>query len=135
MNIATLIGRLTANPELRYTQQKTPVATMRLAVDRTLSKGKRAEYEAANRPTADFINITVWGKQGEACASYLQKGSQCAVSGRIETGYYTDKEGRKVYTTEIVANQVTFLDSRKSYDDAPIDDSEMDEIPVDEFPF
>ncbi|MDO5027592.1 MAG: single-stranded DNA-binding protein, partial [Tissierellia bacterium] len=113
MNRVVLIGRLTRDPELRYTQSRMAVCTFSLAVDRGLSKQKRQEAEANNRQTADFIRITVWGVQGENASRYLHKGSQCAVEGRIQTGYYQDTQtGKMVYTTDVVADRVEFLDSR-----------------------
>ena len=113
MNRVILIGRLTRDPELRYTQNNQAVATFTLAVDKRLSREKRQEAESQNRPTADFIRITVWGQQGENASRYLRKGSQCAVEGSINTGSYQDKEtGKTIYTTEVWANNVEFLGSR-----------------------
>ena len=111
LNNVVLIGRLTREPELRYlpSGNNTAVARFTLAVDRDLSKDKRQQAEANNQPTADFINITVWGKQAENCANYLVKGRLVAVSGRIQTGSY-EKDGRRVYTTDVVAERVQFLE-------------------------
>ena len=112
MNRVILIGRLTKNPELRYTQSQSAVCTFTLAVDRGLSKQKKQEAEAQGKPTADFIRITVWGVQGENASKYLHKGSQCAVQGRIQTGSYKDNDGKTIYTTDVFADNVEFLDSR-----------------------
>ena len=112
MNRVILIGRLVKDPELRNTQGGSAVRTFTLAVDRGLSKQKKQEAEAQNKPTADFIRITVWGVQGENASKYLHKGSQCAVQGRIQTGSYEDNTGRTVYTTDVFADNVEFLDSR-----------------------
>lgn len=110
MNKVILIGRLTRDPELRYTQANTAVCTFTLAVDKKLSREKREEAEAAGRPTADFPRIIVWGKAGENASRYLFKGSQCAIEGRIQTGSYEDREtGKTIYTTDIVADNVEFL--------------------------
>ncbi len=110
MNKVILIGRLTRDPELRYTQSNTAVCTFTLAVDKKLSREKREEAEAAGRPTADFPRIIVWGKMGENASRYLFKGSQCAIEGRIQTGSYDDREtGKTVYTTDIIAENVEFL--------------------------
>ena len=111
INTVILIGRLTREPELRYlpSGNNTAVARFTLAVDRDLSKEKRQQAEANNQPTADFINVTVWGKQAENCNNYLAKGRLVAVSGRIQTGSY-EKDGRRVYTTDIVAERVQFLE-------------------------
>ena len=120
MNNVVLIGRLTRDPELRYIPGSgTAVSTFTLAVDKGLSREKRQEMESKNQPTADFIRIVVWGKMGENCANYLAKGRLVGVQGRIQTGSYDDKDGKKVYTTEVVANNVEFLewgDSNKSPD-------------------
>ena len=113
MNRVILSGRLTRDPELRYTQSQQPVCTFTLAVDKRLSRDKKAEMESQNRPTADFPRITVWGKQAENASRYLTKGSQCIVEGRIQTGSYQDREsGKTVYTTDVVADNVEFLGSR-----------------------
>lgn len=98
MNNVTLIGRLTADPELSYTNNQTAVCHFTLAVNRMKKEDG-----------ADFIRITAWGKQAENCEKYLSKGRQAAVQGRIQTGSYTNKEGAKVYTTEVVASNVEFL--------------------------
>lgn len=109
MNKVILIGRLVRDPELRYTQSNQAICTFTLAVDKKLSREKREEAEAAGRPTADFPRIIVWGKMGENASKYLFKGSQCAVEGRIQTGSYQDKDGKTIYTTDIVADNVEFL--------------------------
>ena len=96
MNKVFLIGRLTKDPDLRYTQQGQAVVSFSLAVDRGLSKQKRQEMESMNRPTADFPRITVWGVQAENVSRYLKKGNQCAIDGRIQTGSYQDKDGKMV---------------------------------------
>ena len=109
MNNVVLIGRLTRDPELRYIPTGTPVSQFTIAVDRNLSKEKRQEAESRNQPTADFIRIVVWGRQAENCANYLAKGSQVGVQGRIQTSSYDDKNGNRVYTTDVVADRVEFL--------------------------
>ena len=111
MNNVVLIGRLTRDPELRYTAQTSnAMCTFTLAVDRNMSKDKRQEAEAKGQPTADFIRIVAWGKTAELCGNYLQKGLQTAVQGRIQTGSYTNKEGQRVYTTDVVADRVNFIE-------------------------
>ena len=115
MNSVNLIGRLVRDPELRYTQSQTATCTFTLAVDKKMSREKRQEAEDNNRPTADFPRITVWGAQAENVSRYLSKGSQCAVIGRIQTGSYQDREtGKTIYTTDIIADRVEFLDSRNN---------------------
>ena len=118
LNKVILIGRLTRDPELKYTQSNQAVCTFTLAVDKKLSREKREEAEAAGRPTADFPRIIVWGKMGENASRYLEKGKQCAIEGRIQTGSYNDGEtGKTVYTTDIVADNVEFL-SKKVQDES-----------------
>lgn len=109
-NVVVLIGRLTRDPELRYLPNTaTPMCKFNLAVDRGLSKDKKQEAESKGHQTADFINITVWGKMAENAANYLTKGRLVAIQGRIQTGSY-EKDGVRVYTTEVVANNVEFLE-------------------------
>lgn len=105
MNKVILIGRLTRDPELRYTSSNIPVATFSLAVDRTFSN-QNGERET------DFINIVVWRKQAENCKNYINQGSQVAVEGRIQTRNYEDQNGQKRYVTEVVADNVQFLDTK-----------------------
>mgnify|MGYP001941885217 CR=1 FL=1 len=110
MNRVIIIGRLTKDPELRYTQSNQAVCTFTLALDRKMSRDKREEAEASNRQTADFPRVIVWGKMGENASRYLYKGSQCAVEGRIQTGSYQDREtGKTIYTTDIIAESVEYL--------------------------
>ena len=102
MNSVILIGRLTRDPELSYTpNNQTAVTRFTLAVDRPVAAGRERQ--------ADFIRITVWGKQAETCDRYLAKGRQVAVMGRIQTGSYKNREGVTVYTTDVVADRVEFL--------------------------
>ena len=103
MNKVVLIGRLTKDPELRYTASGTAVARFTLAVDRGF-KNQQGEKQA------DFIPITVWRTQAENCAKYLQKGRLVAVAGRIQTGSYETPDGQRRYTTEVVADEVRFLE-------------------------
>lgn len=111
MNNVVLIGRLTRDPELRYIPGSgTAVCNFTLAVDKGLSKDKKQEMESKNQPTADFIRIVVWGKMGENSANYLAKGRLVAVQGSIQTGSYEDKDGKRVYTTEVNARNVQFLE-------------------------
>lgn len=111
MNNVVLMGRLTRDPELRYLQSgnNTAVARFNLAVDKNLSREKRQEMESKNQPTADFINIVCWGKLGENAAKYTGKGLRVLVTGRIQTGSY-EKDGQRIYTTDVVASNVEFLD-------------------------
>lgn len=114
MNSVTLIGRLIRDPELKYLPNTgTAVSTFTLAVDKGLSREKRSEMELKNQPTADFIRIVAWGKVAENCANFLIKGKLVGVSGRIQTGSY-EKDGQKIYTTEVIANSVEFLERADS---------------------
>lgn len=103
MNTVSLVGRLTRDPEVRYTSTQLAVARFSIAIDRPAKEGGEKQ--------TDFPNIVVFGKQAENCERYLAKGRKVAINGRIQTGSYTEKEGRKVYTTDVVANYVEFLDS------------------------
>lgn len=105
MNRVMLIGRLTAKPELRYTNSNVPFARFTLAVNRTFS-GANGQRET------DFIGIVIWRKQAENVCNYLDKGSLVSVEGRIQTGSYDDKDGNKRYTTDVVADSVQFLESK-----------------------
>lgn len=106
LNSVVLIGRLTKDPELRYTQSGKAVATLRLAVDRgtTNPQGERE---------TDFIDIVVWERQAETVANYLQKGRLIAVQGRLQVRQYETQEGQRREKAEVVATTVRFLDSGK----------------------
>lgn len=111
MNNVVLIGRLTKDPDLKYLPNGgTAVTNFTLAVDKQLPKDKKEEYESKGYPTADFINIVVWGKQAENCANYLAKGRLVGIQGRIQTRSWDDNEGNRRYATEVVANNVQFLE-------------------------
>ena len=126
MNKVVLIGRLTRDPELRYTGNNTPVASFSLAVNRNYSN-QQGEREA------DFINIVVWRKQAENCSKYLNKGSKIAVVGSLQNRTY-EVDGVKRYATDIVASEIEFLNSRASGESTAKDDAEpvSDLRPVDD---
>ena len=106
MNKVVLIGRLTKDLELRYTPGTgMAVTTVTLAIDRFNASTKQRE--------ADFISVVIWGKQAENTANYMSKGSQMAISGRIQTRSYDAKDGTKRYITEVVAQEVSFLSKGK----------------------
>ncbi len=107
MNQVGLVGRLTAKPELRYTGSNIPYTRFTVAVNRTFSNSQ-GEREA------DFISILVWRRQAENAVNYLDKGSQVAVTGRIQTGSYTGQDGQRRFTTDVVADNVQFIGSRRS---------------------
>ena len=110
MNSVSLIGRLVRDPELRYAQTGTAMCRFTVAVDRRMSKQRRQEAQANNQPTADFISCTAPGATAELIANYHRKGSQIGIEGRIQTGSY-EKEGRTIYTTDVVVNNLTFIGS------------------------
>lgn len=105
MNKAILIGRLTRDPELRTTPTGRNVCQFSIAVNRTYTS-------ASGEREADFINCVVWDKQAENLARYQKKGNQIAVDGRIQTRNYDDKDGKRVYVTEILVNNISFLDAK-----------------------
>jgi single-strand DNA-binding protein len=111
LNRIVLIGRLTKDPELRYTPNGKAVASFTLAVDRPF-KNQRGEREA------DFINVVVWGSQGENSANYLAKGKLAAVDGRLQIRSYDDKDGQRRWITEVVADSVRFLSPKGSQDNS-----------------
>ncbi len=133
LNRIILIGRLVRDPELRYTQNGTPVARFTLAVDRNRARSVSGEKET------DFIDIVVWQKQAEVCANFLGKGRLVAVEGRLQIRAYETKEGEKRRAAEVVAQQVRFLDrgtgkekmggGLDGFDNFPEDDEGQDETP------
>ena len=109
MNKVILMGRLTRDPEVRYTQGENQMAVARytLAVDRRFNRNN-------DENTADFISCVAFGKSGEFAERYLRKGTKIAVTGRIQTGSYTNKDGVKVYTTDVVVEDQEFAESKNS---------------------
>ena len=144
MNKAILIGRLTKDPELRTTPTGRNVCQFSIAVNRNFTN-------ANGEREADFINCVVWDKQAENLVKYQKKGNQIAVDGRIQTRNYDDKDGKRVYVTEILANNISFLDSKgtntssndfNSLPEPPREDSvsssnmnNMETVSVDKDPF
>ena len=106
MNKVVLMGRLTRDPEVRYSQgeKATAIARYTLAVDRT--------FKRDGEQTADFINCVVFGRSAEFAERYFRQGTKIAISGRIQTGSYTNKDGVKVYTTEVVIEEQDFAESK-----------------------
>lgn len=106
MNKVVLVGRLTRDPEVRYTQgeNQTAIARYTLAVDR--------RFKRDGEPTADFINCVVFGKSAEFAEKYFRQGLRVAISGKITTGNYTNKDGIKVYTTEVTVEEQEFAESK-----------------------
>ncbi len=125
LNNVVLIGRLTKDPVLKYTQAGKAVANFTLAVDRGF-KNAQGETEA------DFIPVVVWGKSAEACANYLAKGRLCAVAGRIQVRYWDNEAGERRYKTEVVANNVRFLewgDKGQGQEGTPADNGDNEDLP------
>ena len=109
MNKVILMGRLTRDPEIRYSQgeQSTAVARYTIAVDRRFRRD-------GDQQTADFINCVAFGRQGEFAEKYFRKGIKIAITGRIQTGSYTNKDGQRVYTTDVVVEEQEFAESKKA---------------------
>jgi single-strand DNA-binding protein len=106
MNKVILMGRLTRDPEVRYAQNNNAYARFSLAVDRRFKKDGEQD--------ADFISCVTFGKNAEFAEKYLKKGTKIALTGRIQTGSYTNKEGQKVYTTDVVVDEMEFAESKNS---------------------
>ena len=104
MNSVQLLGRLARDPEVRYTDGGATIASFTLAVDR--------RFKQENGETADFISCKAFGKTAEFVEKYFSKGKKLALNGRIQTGSYTNKEGAKVYTTEVIVENVEFVESK-----------------------
>ena len=127
LNRVLFIGRLTREPELRYTPDGTPVANFTIAVNRSFANQK-GEREA------DFIPIVVWRKQAEQCAEYLSKGSEVVVDGRLQIRSYEDRDGIKRKKSEVVAWGVQFLGRFKKEEPSPEEpvETEIDKVSMDE---
>ena len=136
MNRVTLVGRLTAKPELRYTASNLPYARFSIAVNRNFRNNE-------GQTEADFINVIVWRKQAENVCNFLDKGRLVSVDGRLQTGSYTDKDGNRRYTTDVVADSVQFLESKNSRSDgatatsgpSPYDYQDVPDVNVSDDPF
>lgn len=109
MNNVSLIGRLTHEPELKFTQGGLAVNKLIIAVDRSLGREKREELRRQGKPTADFPRVVVMGKLAETCQTYLKKGDLFSVEGRVSTSSYENKDGDKVFSTDIIASSIRFL--------------------------
>lgn len=112
MNSVVLIGRLTKDPEVRYiSENQMAVATFTVAIDRPAKSGQEKK--------TDFPKVTVFGRRAENCERFLQKGSRVGIQGRIQTGSYKNKEGQAVYTTDVVADRIEFLEFKNSQSSTP----------------
>lgn len=108
INVTVLTGRITKDPDLRKTQSGKSVVQFTLAVNRNVKKD--------GQPDADFINCQAWNKTADAIYQYVSKGHMIGVEGRIQTRNYDDRDGKRVYVTEVVADSVQFLESKKQAD-------------------
>lgn len=134
MNKAILMGRLTRDPEVRYSQGDSQMAIARfsLAVDRRFKR-------QGDTVTADFFNCTAFGKQGEFVEKYLKQGTKVVVTGRIQNDNYTNKEGQKVYSVQIIVEEIEFAESKNaagggsSFQNAPAGGSQEPMMPEDGF--
>ena len=127
MNKVILIGRLCADPEIRYTQNNKPVATYRLAVDR--------QYKQDGQPATDFLTCVAWNRSAEFVAKNLVKGTKIAIEGRIQTRNYEDKDGKTAYVTEIVVDHHEFCERRAASGNADQGYSEMTDADPEGIPF
>ena len=128
MNKAILIGRLTRDPELRYTSSNRAVCQFTIAIDRPFTN------QASGQREADFINVVAWDKTGENVGKYMAKGRLIAVEGRIQTRNYDNNEGKKVYVTEVIASNVQFLESRNATQNTS-SFNDMPEPPMEKTPY
>lgn len=119
INRAIIVGRITKDLELRKTQNGTSVVSFTLAVNRSIKK--------EGQPEADFINCQAWSKTAEAICNYVSKGHLLGLEGRIQTRNYDDKDGKRVYVTEVVADSVQFLESKKQAENVQ---NEANTVPV-----
>ena len=130
MNKAILIGRLTRDPELRYTSSNRAVCQFTVAIDRPFTNQSTGQREA------DFINVVAWDKTGENVGKYMSKGRLIAVEGRIQTRNYDNNEGKKVYVTEVIASNVEFLGSASDNNNKsisePVEENPFDAMPMEE---
>lgn len=137
MNSVQLVGRLTRDPEMRYTDGGSTIARFSLAVDR--------RYKSENGPTADFPNCVAFGRTAEFIEKYFRKGMRMGCQGRIQTGSYTNNDGQKMYTTDVVVESCEFVESKASQQPeennngfGPADENGFMNIPADideELPF
>lgn len=111
MNKVILIGRLTRDPDVRYSQAEEPVAVARY----TLAVNRR--FHRDGEQAADFVSCVAFGKQGEFAEKYLRQGIKIAITGRIQTGSYTNRDGQKVYTTDVIIESQEFVESKKAVEE------------------
>lgn len=124
-NSVTLIGRFVADPEFKELSTGTSLVKAKMAIDRSLSKEKKAELTSQGKPTADFIPIVLMGKSAKVLSDYTQKGSLIAVYGSIQTNTYNKQDGTKGYSTDVFVHDFKFLDSKKKETTNEFDDIEF----------
>ena len=127
MNKVVLVGRITADPELRYTQSNIAYTRFTLAVNRNF-KNESGETEA------DFISCVAWNKLAETISNYVKKGNRIGIAGRIQTGSYDKEDGSKGYLTDVIVNELEFLES-KNKEGRPAPEYTEGQAPADEDPF
>lgn len=127
MNLCIEIGRLTNKPELRYTTSNIATTKFTLAVKRNMPN-KEGNYDS------DFVSCVAYNKTAELISKYLDKGSQIAIKGRIQTGNY-EKDGKKIYTTDIVVDEIKFLDTKKKEENNEVSDTEIVQKAMSDDPF
>ena len=137
MNLINIIGRLTREPELKYIPQTgKAVLNAGIAVDRGLSKAKKQEAEAKGQPTADFIDIVAFGGTAEYIANYSTKGNRVALTGKLQTRSYTNKEGKNVKITEVVVDSVDIIDYKdREQATEQVDMTGFHEVPTEDTPW
>lgn len=111
MNCVSIVGRLTRDPDVRYTNSGLSVARFTVAVDRRVKK-------ESNQQNADFPSVVAFGNTAEFIEQYFSKGMKIGITGRLQTGSYEDRDGKKVYTTDVVAENVEFIESKRAEESA-----------------
>ncbi len=128
MNSVNLIGRLTADPEIGSTNDGTSISKFSIAVDKRISQAKKEQMTSEGKSTADFPRIIVWDRLAESANSYLKKGHLVGITGRVTTGSYVKEDGTKIYTTDITASSVRFIQPPQKNDhelrDSPVGEVE-----------
>ena len=131
MNNWNGIGRLTRDPELKFLPSGVAMCRFSIVIDRGMSKKKKDEAIQQGKQVADFINIVAWAGTAEFVANYLKKGSQVGVSGRLQSGSYTNKEGQTIYTTDVIASNITMIDWSDKKEDNNDTGGHQDFHPID----
>lgn len=121
MNSVVLLGRLTKDPDVRYTASQKVVASFTLAVDRPFTNKDTGQREA------DFINVVVWGKAAELAGNSLAKGHRLLVEGRIQVRYYDDKNGNRRWVTEVVGDRIEFIERKSDMGESAVQSAPFDE--------